>query len=68
MLNSRQKKAVNRMLDAGAGEFEGGLTTRKYAGMNKVSRTAFREISDMTDKKVLRQLSGKRAMVSDLVN
>jgi len=69
MLNERQKKTINRMLDAGPGNFEGGLTTRKYAGMNKVSRaTAFREISDMTVKKVLRQLTGKGRSVSyDLV-
>lgn len=68
-LNDRQKKAVNRMLDAGPGGFEGGLTTRKYAGMNKVSRaTAFREISDMTAKKVLCQMSGKGRSVSyDLI-
>lgn len=59
-LNERQKKVVNRILDAGPGRFEGGLTTRKYVSMTKVSRaTAFREISDMIDKKVLRQLAGK---------
>jgi Fic family protein len=64
-LNARQKKAINRMLDAGPGGFEGGLTTRKYAGMNKVSRaTAFREISDMFGKKILRQLPGKGRSVS----
>lgn len=68
-LNVRQKKAINRMLDAGPGGFEGGLTTRKYAGMNKVSRaTAFREISDMSGKKILRRLPGKGRSVSyDLV-
>ena len=68
-LNGRQKKAVNRMLDAGPGGFEGGLTTRKYAGMNKVSRaTAFREISDMAAKKVLQQQEGRGRSVSyDLV-
>lgn len=59
-LNERQKKVVNRILDAGPGRFEGGLTTRKYVSMTRVSRaTAFREISDMIDKKVLRQLAGK---------
>lgn len=58
--NEKQKKALNKMLDAGPGGFEGGLTTRKYAGMNKVSRaTAFREISDMVEKKALRRLPGK---------
>lgn len=68
-LNERQKKVLNRMLDAGPGGFEGGLTTRKYVSMTKTSRaTAFREIADMIDKKVLRQLSGKgRSVHYDLV-
>jgi Fic family protein len=59
-LNGRQKKVLNRILEAGQGNFIGGLTTRKYVSITKVSRaTAFREISDMLDKKVLRQLPGK---------
>lgn len=68
-LNQRQKKVINRILEAGQGNFTGGLTTRKYAGIAKVSRaTAFREISDMLAKKVLRQLSGKgRSVHYDLV-
>ena len=69
LLNDRQKKVLNRMLDAGPGGFEGGLTTRKYVGMNKVSRaTAFREISDMIEKKIVRQLPGKgRSVRYDLI-
>ena len=60
VLNARQKKVVSKMLEAGPGGFEGGLTTRKYVGMTKTSRaTAFREISDLLDKKMLFQLSGK---------
>jgi Fic family protein len=59
-LNERQRKVVNRILEAGKGGFLGGLTTRKYVSMAKVSRaTAFREITDMLDKKILRQLTGK---------
>ncbi len=59
-LNERQRKAVNRMLDAGTGGFFGGLTTRKYVAMAKVSRaTAFREIADMLEKRILHQLPGK---------
>jgi len=30
-LNERQRKVVNRLLDAGWEGFEGGMTTRKYA-------------------------------------
>ncbi|MFA4889348.1 MAG: DUF4172 domain-containing protein [Candidatus Omnitrophota bacterium] len=68
-LNQRQKKVLNRILEAGAGNFTGGLTTRKYVSIAKVSRaTAFREIADMLNKKVLRQLPGKgRSVHYDLV-
>jgi Fic family protein len=68
-LNERQKKVLNRILEAGQGNFTGGLTTRKYVGITKASRaTAFREVSDMLNKKILRQLAGKGRSVSyDLV-
>ena len=68
-LNERQKKVVNRILEAGRENFTGGLTTRKYVSIAKVSRaTAFREIADMVDKKILHQLSGKgRNVKYDLV-
>lgn len=53
-MNDRQRKVVNRLLDAGKGEFKGGLTTRKYVAMAKISRaTAFREIDDLVEKRVL---------------
>ncbi len=59
-LNERQKKVLSRILEAEPGNFIGGLTTRKYVSIAKVSRaTAFREIADMLKKKVLRQLPGK---------
>jgi Fic family protein len=53
-LNARQRNVLNRLLDAGRGGFQGGLTTRKYVAMAKVSRaTAFREISDLLEKGLL---------------
>ncbi len=53
-LSERQHKVVNRMLDAGPGGFEGGLTTRKYVGMTRTSRaTAQREIADLLAKGLL---------------
>lgn len=59
-INERQRKVLNRLLDVGKGGFEGGLTTRKYVSMAKVSRaTAFREISDLVEKGVLRQNPAK---------
>jgi Fic family protein len=68
-LNERQKKVINRILEAGPGNFTGGLTTRKYVSLAKVSRaTAFREIVDMVDKKILYQLPGEgRSVHYDLI-
>ena len=45
-LNERQRKVVNRMLEAGPGRFEGGLTQRKYVRMTGTSpATAARDIT-----------------------
>ena len=64
-MNERQRKVVNRLLDAGKKGFEGGLTTRKYVSMAKVSRaTAFREISDLLEKGILLQNPAKGRSVS----
>jgi len=58
-------QVVNRLLDAGPGGFEGGLTTRKYVSMAKVSRTTgFREISDLVKKHILLQNEGRGRSVS----
>jgi Fic family protein len=58
-VNGRQRKALNRLLDAGKDGFEGGLSTRKYVGMTRVSRaTAWREIEDMLQKGMIRALPG----------
>uniref|UniRef100_I2PY68 Fido domain-containing protein n=1 Tax=Desulfovibrio sp. U5L TaxID=596152 RepID=I2PY68_9BACT len=46
-INARQRKALNRLLDAGDA-FEGGLTTRKYMGMTGASRaTAYRDMAEL---------------------
>jgi Fic family protein len=68
-LNDRQRKALNRLLDAGPGGFEGGLTNRKYASINHVSRaTAQRELADLVKKGILLQNPGGGRSVSyDLV-
>ncbi len=56
-LNERQRKVINRLLDAGKDGFEGGLTTQKYCGMTKCSRaTAFRDIEDLLAKNILSPL------------
>lgn len=47
-LNERQRKALNRLLDAGAGGFEGGMTVRKYVSLVGTSRaTGSRELIEM---------------------
>ena len=68
-LNERQRKVLNRLLDAGKDGFQGGLTTRKYVSLAKVSRaTAFREITDMLENKFLRQNLTKGRSVSYEIN
>ncbi|MCP5054987.1 MAG: Fic family protein [bacterium] len=64
-LTVQQRKVINRLLDAGPGGFEGGLTTRKYASMTKVSRaTAYREITDLVNKGILEPNPGKGRNIS----
>jgi Fic family protein len=67
-LNDRQRKALNRLLDAGSGGFEGGLTNRKYAGMTHISRaTAQRELADLLKKGILlKNPGGGRSVSYDL--
>jgi Fic family protein len=68
-LNDRQRKVINRLLDAGPGKFEGGLTNRKYVGLTGVSReTAKRDIADLLSKGILRRNPGRgRSASYDLV-
>jgi len=55
VLNERQRKVLNRLLDAGPGGFEGGMNTRKYMGLTRISRaTAYRELADLVAKGCLR--------------
>ena len=58
-VNDRQRKVLNRLLDAGPGGFEGGMTTRKYANLVGVSRaTAYRELADLVSKRCLETVGG----------
>lgn len=59
-LSERQRKVINRLLDAGRGGFEGGLTTRKYVSIAGVSRaTAFREMDHLVELGILKQNPGR---------
>lgn len=58
-LNARQRKTINRLLDAGPGGFEGGINTRKYVSLNETSRaTAYRELADLVEKGCLTPTAG----------
>lgn len=59
VLNERQIKVLNKLLNVGVGNFIGGINTRKYAAMTKTSKpTASREIKDLVDKECLVQILG----------
>ncbi len=56
-LSERQRKVLNRLLDAGPDGFEGGINTRKYMGLTKTSRaTAYRELADLVERGCLRPI------------
>jgi len=62
-LNERQRKVLNRLLDAGDG-FEGGMNTRKYASLTGASRaTAYRELADLVAKGCLAASGAGRSVV-----
>jgi len=66
-LNERQRKVLNRMLEAGPGRYEGGLTPRKYVGTTDASKaTATRDIADLVNKGLL--VPGKAAGRSTYYN
>jgi len=59
VINKRQIKVLNRLLDAGHDGFEGGLNTRKYMGLTNVSKaTATRDLVDLLAKGCLAQRPG----------
>lgn len=59
-LTDRQRKVVNKLLDAGKGNFAGGLTNRKYASITKVSRaTATRELQYLLDTGIIKRNPGE---------
>ncbi|HEX6637676.1 MAG TPA: Fic family protein [Steroidobacteraceae bacterium] len=48
VLNERQKKALNAMLDAGPDGFVGGMTNKKYAHLTRASAaTSQRDLADL---------------------
>ncbi len=66
-LNERQRKVLNRMLDAGPGGFAGGMSTRKYVSLTRASRaTAYRELADLLAKHCLAARGSGRSASYDI--
>lgn len=65
--NVRQRKALNRMLVAGPKRFEGGMTPRKYAALNKSTYiTSNRDLVDLVKKRLLVREGGGRSTYYNL--
>ena len=61
-LNERQRKAMNLLLDAGPGGFDGGMSTKKYEHVTGASRaTASRELIDLEAMGLLERVGGGRS-------
>ena len=58
-LNEKQNKVINKLLDIGEGNFEGGLTNKKYRALTKTDAvTASRHLKDMVTKGIIREIKG----------
>ncbi|NQU40811.1 MAG: Fic family protein [Lentisphaerae bacterium] len=61
-LNSRQLKAVRRMLKDGPSSFEGGMTAKKYMAITKATKpTATRDLQSLVAQAVLVPVGGGRS-------
>jgi len=58
-LNPRQVKVLNKILDMGQEKFEGGINTKKYMAITKISKaTAVRDIQELLSKGCIVQIEG----------
>lgn len=58
-LNERQRKVLNRLLDAGPGGFEGGMNAQKYGAMTRSSKpTASRDLAELLMRGCLIHVGG----------
>ena len=52
-------KIINKILDMGTENFEGGISTKKYIALTKVSKaTAVRDISQLVEFGCIKQIKG----------
>ncbi len=60
-LNQRQIKVLNKILDIGVENFEGGINTKKYISITKVSKaTAIRDILALVEYGCIKQVEGTK--------
>lgn len=53
-MNERQKKVMQKLLDAGPGGFAGGMSAEKYVNITRASKaTATRDLTDLAERGVL---------------
>ena len=58
-LNARQTKVINKILDKGSDNFEGGLSKKKYVIIaDTTEATASRDLADLIKKSCIRQIVG----------
>ena len=62
ILNLRQTKVINKMLDAGKEGFEGGMTAKKYVSITKTTKaTATRDLQELVENNILKQILAGRS-------
>ena len=58
-LNARQTKVLNKILDMGSENFDGGLSKKKYIKIaDTTPATASRDMADLLEKKCIKQIKG----------
>lgn len=63
VLNERQTKVINKMLETGADGFEGGMTAKKYMSISKTSKaTATRDLQELQIMGIFVQEGAGRAV------
>ncbi|MCK5111042.1 MAG: Fic family protein [Arcobacteraceae bacterium] len=60
-LNARQTKVINKILDMGSENFDGGLSKKKYIKIaDTTPATASRDIVELLEKKCIKQIEGSK--------
>ena len=68
LLNERQLKVINRMLEAGMDGFEGGMTAKKYMAITKISKaTATRDLQYLNEIGALNLVGAGRSVRYELI-